>query len=119
MKAPNILFWQVLGQRQDRDELNAAYQAKLEENEKMAEERTAKKRKKRMKQKEKQKQKKKGNSKKEGLFHCIHFRHQICWCIYNLYYLYAQLIFTQVMLLISHYKANIKENNFRIVRAFP
>ncbi len=66
-------FCQVLGQRNDRDELDSAFQDKLEENEKMADDRTAKKRKKRMKKKEKQKQKKKkGNSKTEGfLLLCI------------------------------------------------
>merc|ERR1719249_122508 len=50
---------QVLGERLERDELNEAYHAKLEENQKMADEKTAKKRKKRQKQKEKLKQKKK------------------------------------------------------------
>merc|ERR1719427_1066733 len=55
----------VLGERLERDELSEAYHAKLEENQKMAEERTAKKRKKRQKQKEKLKQKKK-NPKKES-----------------------------------------------------
>jgi len=56
---------QVLGERLERDDLNEAYHAKLEENQKLADEKTAKKRKKRQKQKEKLKQKKK-NPKQES-----------------------------------------------------
>ena len=54
-----ILCFKVLGERLEMDELNEAYHAKLQENQKMADEKTAKKRKKRQKQKEKLKQKKK------------------------------------------------------------
>ena len=52
----------ILTARADRDELNEAYHLKLEENEKMAMERTEKKRKKRQKKKGK---KKKGEKEKE------------------------------------------------------
>ncbi|XP_023339704.1 PRKR-interacting protein 1 homolog [Eurytemora carolleeae] len=52
----------ILTARADRDELNEAYHLKLEENEKLAMERTEKKRKKRQKKKGK---KKKGEKKKE------------------------------------------------------
>jgi hypothetical protein len=41
-----IYYCQVLGYRKERDDLNEAYHQKLEENERAAEERTAKKRKK-------------------------------------------------------------------------
>ena len=44
-----------MGYRKKRDELNAAYHEKLEENEKAAEEKTAKKREKRQKKKAKKK----------------------------------------------------------------
>ena len=49
----------VLDDMKTKDELNEAYHAKLEENERVAEERTAKKRAKRQKKKAKQKQNKK------------------------------------------------------------
>jgi len=48
----------ILGEREDRDELNDAYHAKLQENQKMADEKTNKKRKKRMKKKQNQLKKK-------------------------------------------------------------
>merc|ERR1711972_1169951 len=48
----------ILGYRKKRDELNAAYHEKLEENKKSADEKTAKKRKKRQKMKAKLKNKK-------------------------------------------------------------
>ena len=41
-----VCVYQVLGYRKERDDLNEAYHQKLEENERAAEERTAKKRKK-------------------------------------------------------------------------
>ena len=47
----------ILGYRKRRDDLNAAYHEKLEENEKAAEERTAKKREKRQKKKANKKNK--------------------------------------------------------------
>lgn len=49
----------VLSIRKDKEDLNEAYHVKLKENEKIAEERTAKKRDKRKKKREKQKQNKK------------------------------------------------------------
>merc|ERR1712200_74508 len=57
----------ILGARQERDELNEAYHQKLEENQKMADERTEKKRKKRQRQKNKKKNgaKKKDTAKEE------------------------------------------------------
>merc|ERR1712200_108777 len=65
MRSKEQVRLQVLGERLERDELNEAYHAKLEENQKMADEKTAKKRKKRQKQKEKLKKKKK-NPKQES-----------------------------------------------------
>merc|ERR1711874_803063 len=48
----------ILHARKVRDELNEAYHLKLDENQRLADEKTAKKRKKRQKQKQKQKSKK-------------------------------------------------------------
>ncbi len=56
----------VLQARKERDDLDEAYQQKLRENERQAEERTAKKRKKRQKKKERLKQKKQKNEKSQG-----------------------------------------------------
>merc|ERR1719318_236615 len=56
----------ILGYRARRDELNAAYHEKLEDNMKAAEERTAKKRQKRLKQKLKAKKKTKKEEKEDA-----------------------------------------------------
>merc|ERR1711972_260023 len=55
----------ILGYRKKRDELNAAYHEKLEENEKAAEEKTAKKREKRQKKKASKKKKKPNTEQKK------------------------------------------------------
>merc|ERR1711915_7811 len=57
----------VLGYRRMRDELNEAYHQKLEENEKAAEDRTAKKREKRQKKKANKKKKKPNNAQKKDI----------------------------------------------------
>merc|ERR1712008_649679 len=54
----------IMGDQKDKDDQNAEYHAKIEENERDADERTAKKRAKRQKQKEKMKQKKKKKKEK-------------------------------------------------------
>merc|ERR1712129_594244 len=55
----------IMGDQKDKDDQNAEYHAKIEENERDADERTAKKRAKRQKQKEKMKQKQKEKNKKQ------------------------------------------------------
>merc|ERR1711956_172017 len=56
----------IMGDQRDKDDQNAEYHAKVEENEREADERTAKKRAKRQKQKEKMKKKKKKKKKRRG-----------------------------------------------------
>merc|ERR1711956_101364 len=56
----------IMGDQKDKDDQNAEYHAKIEENERDADERTAKKRAKRQKQKEKMKKKKKKKKKKKA-----------------------------------------------------
>merc|ERR1712083_812293 len=55
----------IMGDQKTKEDLNEEYHAKIEENEREADERTAKKRAKRQKQKEKMKQKKKKKKKRE------------------------------------------------------
>jgi len=61
MRRKEAIRTKILGSRKARDELNEAYHLKLEENQRLAEEKTAKKRKKR----QKRKGKKKGGNKEE------------------------------------------------------
>ena len=55
----------IMGDQKAKDDQNDEYHAKIEENEREADERTAKKRAKRQKQKEKMKQKQKEKNKKQ------------------------------------------------------